>query len=553
MKTKKFLLCSIVFCLFTSSILVNAGTISGKIIYKGIKKGKVYLYIFRMERADNNKRMRRPDIFRDKPYRIKKIKGLGNFEIADLSEAQYFIYGWMDVNNNGKVDFSLSEPTGWYSSDYGVMEPIILDKEENKIVNIILRESTLFPDKELKTEHGVLKKIKGYHVLHIWGTPAEMGYAQGYLIAPQIKDFFEFFILEDRALSVTRYNKVILPLLKSRIKLTKAQKEELDGIIKGMRASGTNLFIESLGREINWLDLLAINAYGEFWMSRLSCTQAGFWGKQTEQSELKGGVILGRNMDGECDLRKITVSHFLIFAFEPSGKKRWISFMWPGFVGTYSGFNEDGVYCMINYGNSKPGPITINHTPVTFIQRSILEEVGSKNTVEKAIKIIDSYRSSGGGSCGAPTVMFIGAPYIGQKYPVVVYEGDRFGGMIRYPDEFPIFCPFNIFGSNHFFKYGVSPDESGKVFGKPIGYSSLWRATAGINKIEAWMRTGKPIGTKEVIELLQTVAQGTTEHSIICRPNDMTFDVVVDDLKFNRWDAPYLKWTTFCFNELFEK
>ncbi|MBL7073805.1 hypothetical protein ISS37_01015 [candidate division KSB1 bacterium] len=487
-------------------------------------------------------------------FKLIKLTNPGDFTITDLPDAQYAIYGWMDVDDNEHVNFDPPEPIGWYSSDYGRMEPITLTQEENtQVANIILREVRPFPDRELKTEHGALKRIRGYPVLHLWGTPVEMGYAHGYLIAPQIMDFFEFFTLEDEVGSATKYKEKIIPVLKSRITLTKDLRAELDAMIQGMRDSGTDLYIEPLSREIDWIDLLAINAYGEFWMSRLACTQCAFWGKATENSELEGGLITGRNMDGECDIRKTTVIDFLIFAFEPMGKKKWISFKWPGFIGTYSGINEDGVYCMLNYGSKKPGPITVNHTPVTFIMRAILEEVGPENMVEDAVKVIDHYRSSGGGSCGAPTVMFIAAPYRGQEYPAVVYEGNRFGGKVRYPDEPPTSSPFNIVGSNHFFKFGVSPDKLGKVFGQIPYYSTQWRVTVAINKAEAWARTNKPVGTKEVINLLQSVAHGTTEHSIIFRPNEMTFDVANDDLKFDKWDAPFLKWTTFHFDEIFGK
>lgn len=52
--------------------------------------------------------------------------------------------------------------------------------------------------------------------------------------------------------------------------------------------------------------------------------------------------------------------------------------------------------------------------------------------------------------------------------------------------------------------------------------------------------------------LLQSVAHGTTEYSVILRPNEMTLDVAVDDLKTDLWDAPYQGWVTFRFEELFD-
>ena len=69
-----------------------------------------------------------------------------------------------------------------------------------------------------------------------------------------------------------------------------------------------------------------------------SCTLHNATGV-VQGSDVDGGLIAGRNMDGEVDLRKVTVSHFLLFAVEPSepGQRRWVSAMWPGFVGTISG------------------------------------------------------------------------------------------------------------------------------------------------------------------------------------------------------------------------
>ena len=65
-----------------------------------------------------------------------------------------------------------------------------------------------------------------------------------------------------------------------------------------------------------------------------------------------GGTIAGRNMDGEIDFRKVTVTHLLVFAVDPGAAagRRYVSIMGPGFIGTYSGFNEDGLYMMANAG-----------------------------------------------------------------------------------------------------------------------------------------------------------------------------------------------------------
>jgi hypothetical protein len=106
--------------------------------------------------------------------------------------------------------------------------------------------------------------------------------------------------------------------------------------------------------------------------------------------------------------------------------------------------------------------------------------------------------------------------------------------------------------TNHYLTYGVDPDRPGFFFGKEASFSSLWRYETGMNTLDAWARQKKAVGTEEMRRLLQSVAHGTTEYSVIFRANEMTLDVAVDDLATDLWDAPYQRWATFSFEELFE-
>lgn len=72
-----------------------------------------------------------------------------------------------------------------------------------------------------------------------------------------------------------------------------------------------------------------------------------------------------------------------------------------------------------------------------------------------------------------------------------------------------------------------------------------------MQKLEAWDRIDRKTGTAEMRELLQAFAHGTTEYSIITRPNKVEFDVAVASMKPEPWDAPYRKWTTFRFEDVF--
>ena len=149
--------------------------------------------------------------------------------------------------------------------------------------------------------------------------------------------------------------------------------------------------------------------------------------------------------------------------------------------------------------------------------------------------------------------MIFAVPYKGQDNPAWVFEGDRFGDAVRVAEEVRPEIKNALVCSNHHRKYGFDPRRPDFVADKRPSFSSLWRYEAGMHKLEAWDRIDKRIGTLQMQELLQTVAHGTTEYSIITRPNNLEFDVAVASMKPEPWDAPYRKWTTFKFDELFSK
>ena len=113
--------------------------------------------------------------------------------------------------------------------------------------------------------------------------------------------------------------------------------------------------------------------------------------------------------------------------------------------------------------------------------------------------------------------------------------------------------PTNIMASNHHLVYGFDTDRPDHSLGRPVSFSSRWRYEVGMNTLEAWSRQGKPLGVNEAKKLLQMVSHGTTEYSVIFLANQMRILVAVDDLKTDMWDAPYMDWIEFQFDDLFKK
>ena len=548
---------------FRQRFLGRPLALEGEIRYAGPESGPVVLQAYSLPVTDRGSvwRLTKADVLGGRqPARTVSLPGAGSYRLPDLERGHYSLVAFIDLDGDGALDFDPPEPLGWYAAEAaGWIDPIDLSGASDRRADIVLRQPRRFPGEERRVAHGALRWLKGMPVLQLQGTAEERGFAHGFLVGEQIIDFFEFYVLEDSWRSARRYEEEFAPFLESHFDYSPEYSAEIDAVVRGMEASGIDMRVRWLGRDFRRVDLLAINAYIERRATRPSppagsgCSQFAFWGDATEGSDVGGGLIAGRNMDGEVDLRKVTVSHFLLFAVDPSepGRRRWVSTMWPGFVGTISGINEDGLYSMENAGGTGPGPVVDGLTPCAWVQRYILENAANESTPESVGEMIDRFRSAGGGAFGAGSVILWAVPYEGQPGPAFVSEGDRFGTAIRVPTDVAPACPYDIMATNHYLVYGVDPQRPGLYFGKQPSFSSRWRYETGMHTLEAWSRQRKPLGTPEMRRLLQSVAHGTTEYSVIFRANEMSVDVAVDDLAADLWDAPYQRWITYEFEEFF--
>lgn len=544
-----------------------AAILQGEVRYGGPETGPVVVQLYRLRETASGRAvgLSKADVLGGAdPVQSVRLSAPGTYRFPDLADGHYSVLAFMDLDGDGQLGFDPPEPFGWHASEApGPIAAVRIGEDSSPETDLVLRMTRPFPREDQVLEHGALRWMKGLPVLQLHGTAEERGYAHGFLVGEQILDFFEFYVLEDSWRSARRYEEVFVPFLRTHFAYDPTYLAEVDAVLRGMEDSGMDMWVEWLGRDFARVELLAINAYIERRAAQPSppaqgdgpeCSQFAAWGEATRGSELDGGLIAGRNMDGEVDLRKVTVSHFLLFAVDPAerGHRRWVSTMWPGFVGTLSGINEEGLYSMEDAGGTGPGPVVDGLTPCTWVQRHILETAGRESTPESIEGMIRSFNSAGGGAFGAGSIILWGVPNEGQPAPAFVSEGDRFGTAVRVPDQVAPVGPFDIMATNHYLAYGVDPDRPGLYFGKEASFSSLWRYEAGKNTLEAWARQGTPVGTGEMQRLLQSVAHGTTEYAVIFRANQMSLDVAVDDLRTDLWDAPFRPWVTFAFEELFE-
>jgi hypothetical protein len=473
----------------------------------------------------------------------------GAFELR-VPPGAHAVFAFSDVDGDGCWDPGLPEPFGWAAREpAGRWEPVAVGATSGARVVIRVQAPRPFPRADRSDAGGTLAWHGERAVLHLSGGPRARGHAHGLLTAAQIVDFFRFYVLEDKLGSAREYLAGFAPFLESHVRLPEELATELDGVLEGMRASGIDLHIAELERDFSRTDLLAINAYIESRAMRSSCTQFAAWGARTAGTDVNGGMLTGRNMDGECDLRRVTVHHFLLMAVAPEGGKRFVSAMWPGFVGTLTGVNEDGLVVMENAGVTGPGPVVGGLVPFSWTVREALVRLDGGATPEAVERLLTAHANDVGGACGPGVVTLFAVPFHGEGTPAWVLEGDRFEHAVRRPGDVAPRLGDAILCSNHFLAYGCA--GGGHAFGREPSFSSLWRYEAGHHTLDAWARTGRGVGTAEMRALLQTVAHGTTEHSIVTRPNQRELDVAVASLAAEPWDAPHRDWITFTFDELF--
>jgi len=587
-----FLFCRLVMLLLvagcTNTSSDQSAFISGTIQCDNYHRGKIYVLIMPSETSMNTMKQKIREMEAETfPYLSKKIvtytvlDAPGNYLIAGLNPGNYVVWAWADVNMDGGVNhLNYAEPVGWYQTKSNLSPRTVSIDAQNSASGINIRLVSLrpYPDGDLSVVRGngggTLKSIRNQKVLHLWGTSEERGYAHGFLAGRQIVDWINYVLIEHYAPSTDFYENTFLPFVRVQCKGNTAYYGEIDAMLQGMRDSGIDMRLEWLNREVTRDDIIAQNnlyliaLYGlrKYWplssaslsQSAIACTSAVFWGNWTQNAELSGGIIHGKNNDGENDLRKITVNSLLIIATEPLAdipQKRVVGFDWPGFYGTCHGMNQSGLVMAPHSVTTMPNWDVDNFLDYSVFYMETLRQCSSIAEVKTFWESSTTTRTGGFNTA-------ISTPYqAGQGYyPAAIYETDSFGGLLREPREIdPIDDPFVLLTVNNFFKYQGVNQRAVEI---THGYASKvepdnYRYQAMLTLMNQYRTQSRTVGTAEMIEILKATSNtaqysGITEYSVICYPNSMTFALAKEDLEHKILSASFAEFKTFTFNEVFQ-
>lgn len=251
---------------------------------------------------------------------------------------------------------------------------------------IYAREITIIesPEVTLVAEEGAgkLYQVGEHPVLVMEGTPEEMGYQHGKLLAKQINHIINDGYMP-KALWNRGYSRDYVMAQSERMErfFPESAKEELRGLTRGVQEAGYDkITYEEIRLGITQAEILHFPPDGP-----PSCSNFACWGKWTTDGRLLHGRNLDWNIKGDAQ-----DSH-VVLVWRPKGGFPFMMVGWAGGIGSVSGMNSKG----ITMGEmTLPSPdATFDGLPLLLQMRMTLEKSA---TLDEAVAFIENcHRTTG--------------------------------------------------------------------------------------------------------------------------------------------------------------
>jgi len=171
---------------------------------------------------------------------------------------------------------------------------------------------------------------EGYTVLRVWGTPHEMGYAQGFLLANEAVTIWTEVKAKLGALYGTARGAMAASVWRPA-----DLEDEMQGMIEGIKAAKP-------GTVIDLDDMKVVNTLGD-WMY-FACRSHSTWGSFVRAPTR---TLSTRRLDFSTPTPSF--KHHVLVARAPSnGGVRWVNLGWAGMVTAVTGVNEHGTVASLH-------------------------------------------------------------------------------------------------------------------------------------------------------------------------------------------------------------
>lgn len=369
---------------------------------------------------------------------------------------------------------------------------------------------------------GRLSDHHGLSVLELWGSPRQAGYAHGYLLAEDVIDLIDRFMLDEKIVSNPGvYEALLVPTVRRQFVWSDEHTAELDAILKGVRDRlGGEARSEVLGRELTVEDLMAGNTLAD-WFG-MFCSTFSVWGPLTKD----GQTITARNLDF-FSTTTMQRQQLIIIRRGNGSARSWISAGWPGMIGVYTAMNSDGVTILMHDARGLKPTNVLGFTPRSLILREALEGASAANFIDDVAAVFKKRRVAVGNN------IHVSAPARAGRPPAAVFEYDANantddGVTIRLADSNGVAAPSALWCTNHH-RLRQPPQE-------------CWRYQTLTERLTAATTNGARFDSAKALDLIRKIKQDLTLHTVCLLPDAASMRVLIPALcdnvvefKLNDW------------------
>ena len=302
---------------------------------------------------------------------------------------------------------------------------------------------------------------EGRMKVRCWGTHAERGYAQGYLLAEESVQLFEDYVIGYMYNGSSYMYEMSRTLFLANWEIDTEYLEEFAASLEGISDAGESIYITALGREIDEYDVAMVNAVvdilaysrsmdlGLEMREPFGCSTLSSWGESTiDDPILSGDLIVTRHLDWNGAGIMDNYPLMLICVPEEADEQPFISFTYPLFVTGLSATNASGLTCFMDVGSDNSIVNAGPYKPVLLTMRKAIEMLDyDGNGVCDQQDMVNALSSSNSTTGAIITCVQ------GDGEPPVIIEQNNVGTAVRTQADNslnPAIIGDNLVATNHF-------------------------------------------------------------------------------------------------------
>jgi hypothetical protein len=360
---------------------------------------------------------------------------------------------------------------------------------------------------------GSLETCDGLRILRLWGSPAERGFAHGYLLASDIHTMLTVGVLKEiNYKSPVVYETAVRRGLLTRMDFEPRYLDELRGMYRGMvaRLGPDGMFCPWLQRPLLLEDLQIYNCFADF--LGLFCSSFTVWGDLSAD-----GVLTARNLDYPVSPDNRSGQIVVVQLGQSDGRKDFVSVLWPGQIGCTTAMNSDGVTLSLHDSNSVMPDPSLIYKPRLLQMRSAIEAAAGETAFDDVCRALATGPSLTGNN------VHVSRPARYGRYPAVVieYDGRTANGpplTVRTPDDNAPGTPKRAVICTNHYRTRRPPTECGR-------FSKMQAA------LRASADSGQPIALDTARQIMDRVARRQdrlfTLHTVYFQPDRLAFDLAL--------------------------